>query len=649
MELQSAAWEIWARKYALRDATGQLVEHTPAETLARVARGLASAEATAEGRRHWTDRFEWAVANGAIPAGRIVANLGRAAGGTLASCAVSSALGAGPRELLQRVHDAGVTLLSGAGVGYDLSPVVPRAAGGPGVRAVLRLLEATAEVLSAAADRRGAQLAVLDVGHPEIEEFLAAKAEPGQLPHFNLSVSVGGEFISALVAGRDWPLAFPAGASALIAATDTTSLVWRRWAAVPGAMVNPEGATACRVHRWVEPRALWLTLMESAWSHAEPGVLFLERAQTQNPGWFREQLHATNPCGEQALPDAGTCVLGSIDLTRCVGFPFSPDAFFDFSRLAQVVSVFTRMLDNAVDLAGLPLAAQRAELAQTRRHGMGVFGLGSALAMLGIDYLAPEAAAFAARVMREVALAGWETGIALGEEKGVAPALARDHVLTRQHLSDQPRLAADGWRVGDVLPGRVLAARYAGYFERLRADSPALVEALTVRGARFTHHASIAPTGSIALAFGNNASCGIDPSFAHAYRRRFRQDGAWQWQALHSCEALAWAACGEPEEPVPARTVGEVPLTSQLAVQAACQPWVDAAISRTLHVPASTGFGDFAGVYLKAWQLGLKGCAVYRAGRGAPRSLIEPLAQASAPAFEAVKCADAVFAFEGNR
>ena len=648
METQPAAREIWARKYALRDAAGHLVEQDPAETLARVARGLASAEATAEGRRYWAERFEWAVAHGAIPAGRIIANLGRLAGGTLASCAVSASLGVGPRALLQRVHDAGATLLAGAGIGYDLSPVIPRAAGGPGVGAVLRLLQASAEVVSGTAERRGAQLAVLDIGHPEIEEFVAAKADPSRLAHFNLSVAVGSEFMSALRVGRDWPLAFPAGAEALAPAAGSPTLVWRRWAPVPGALVAPSGETACRIHRWVGSRALWLALMESAWTHAEPGVLFLERAQALNPNWFRERLHATNPCGEQALPAGGTCVLGSIDLTRFVGFPFSSDAFFDFSRLAQVASVFTRMLDNAVELAGLPLALQRDELAHTRRHGMGVFGLGSALAMLGIDYLAPEAATFAARVMREVALAGWETGLALGAEKGVAPALARDQVLTRQHLADQPRLVADGWRVGDVLPGRVLAARYAGYFESLHAAAPALAEALAAQGARFTHHTSIAPTGSIALAFGNNASCGIDPSFAHAYQRRFRHEAGWQWQALQSCEALAWAACGEPGRPVPARTMGEVPLATQLAVQAACQPWVDAAISRTLHVPASTSFGQFAGVYLEAWQLGLKGCAVYRAGRGAPQSLIETLSSAGRQLVEAVGAGEGVTASGGT-
>lgn len=632
MQFQPAAREIWARKYGLRDAAGRLVEQSPAETLARVARGLASAEADAAGRRYWAERFEWAVAHGAVPAGRIIANLGSAHGGTLASCAVSTALGAGPQSLLQRVHDAGVTLLAGAGVGYDLSPVVPRAAGGPGVRAVLSLLEATAEVISASAERRGAQLAVLDIGHPEIEDFLAAKAVPGCLPHFNLSVAVGSGFMAALAEGDEWPLAFPACAGELDAPGGAAALCWRRWAPVPGALVAPDGNTACRVYRQVAARTLWLALMESAWRHAEPGVLFLERAQALNPNWFREQLHATNPCGEQALPAAGTCVLGSIDLTRFVGFPFSPDAFFDFAQLARVAGIFTRMLDNAVDLAGLPLAAQRHELAQTRRHGMGVFGLGSALSMLGIDYLDPKAAAFAARVMREVALAGWETGLALGAEKGVAPALASDQVLGRAHLLAQPRLAADGWRVGDVLPGRVLAARYSGYFESLHAHAPALVDAIASQGARFTHHTSIAPTGSIALAFGNNASGGIDPSFAHAYHRRFRADGGWEWQALQSSEALAWQACGDAGRPVPARTASEVPLPAQLAMQAACQPWVDAAISRTLQVPADTGFQAFASVYLHAWQLGLKGCAVYRAAQGAPRSLMHAIAPSAGEA-----------------
>ena len=623
MELQPAAREIWAHKYGLRDAAGRLVEAGPAATLARVARGLATVEPTAAGRRHWADRFEWAVAHGAVPAGRIIANLGRPHLGTLASCAVSGPLGAGPQALLQRVRDAGVTLLAGAGVGYDLSPVLPRAAGGPGVVGVLSLLEAMAEVVSASAPRRGAQLAVLDIGHPEIEDFLVAKAEPGRLPHFNLSVAVGEEFLAAMVEDKPWPLAFPATAAELAGAEEGEIWLWRRWPPVPGVLVEPAGSSACRVHRRIEARALWQALMQSAWSHAEPGVLFLERAQSLNPAWFRERLHATNPCGEQALPTAGTCLLGSLDLTRFVGYPFTPDAFFDFTQLARVAGVFTRMLDNAVDLAGLPLAAQRAELLETRRHGMGVFGLGSALAMLGIDYLDQRARDFAARVMREVAIAGWETGLALAAEKGVAPALARDHVLTRQHLASQPRLRADGWRVGDAMPGRVLAARYGGYFEALQPHAPTLVDALAEQGARFTHHTSIAPTGSIALVFGNNASNGIDPSFAHAYSRRFRHDDGWVLHALRSREALAWEACGEAGQPVPARVAGEVPLSVQLAMQAACQPWVDSSISRTLQVPAGTSFQQFAGVYLKAWQLGLKGCTVYRAGQGAPQPLME--------------------------
>ena len=627
MEWQAAALDIWARKYCWRDPRGVLLEATPLESLLRVARALAAAEATPEARRFWAGRFEWAVAQGAIPAGRIIANAGKPGAGSLLSCAVSGPLGGTPAAVLDAVREAGATLLGGAGVGFDLSVVRPRALGGPGVLAILDLLEASASMLSATGSRRGAQIAVLDIAHPEVGIFVAAKTAPGAFPHFNFSLAVGERFMASLLADEPWPLVFPLAATDLPNAPPAGAWHWRPWPALPDALRSPTGLTACQVHGLVPARVLWREVMRHAWQYAEPGILFMERHQRENPTWFCETPWATNPCGEQGMPAHGTCVLGSLDLTRFVGFPFSADAFFDFTRLSAVTAVFTRMLDNAVTLARPSLAAQRTALEATRRHGMGVFGLGSALAMLGLDYAGEAAQRFAARVMQEMALAGWETALALGEEKGIAPALARDYVLGRDLLARQPILASDGFKEGDVLAGAVLHARYGAFFQRLAASAPELVSALARRGARFTQHLSIAPTGSISLAFGNNASSGIDPSFAHAYQRRFATANGWQEQTLCSLESLLQARMGHDgcPPPPPGKTLANVPPAALLAMQAAVQPWVDAAISRTVQVAATATLADVASVYLHAWQRGLKGCAVYRPNAAGPPPLLGPV------------------------
>ncbi|WP_026331472.1 LAGLIDADG family homing endonuclease [Thioalkalivibrio sp. ALE11] len=329
-------------------------------------------------------------------------------------------------------------------------------------------------------------------------------------------------------------------------------------------------------------------------------------------------LYAHN-CGEQPLPPDGACLLGSVNLTRFVSAPFTEEAAFDWERFERVVGVFTRMLDNVADISGLPLEAQRAEMLRKRRHGMGILGLGSALAMLGETYGSESAAAFTSEVCRRLALESWRAGLALAREKGPAPVMDEDFTLTADMLRRQPALAEAGYRVGDVLKGRELHARFSEYMQRIAGEDPELVDALAKEGARFTHATSIAPTGTISFSVANNASNGIEPTFLHHTTRNIRRPGRRTREAVdcYSYELLTYRAlvdaeAGPGDLPASAITADRINVDANIRMQAAAQPWVDSAISRTLNVPSDIPFEGFQEVYLQAWRAGLKGCTTYR-------------------------------------
>ncbi|MGH8134901.1 MAG: LAGLIDADG family homing endonuclease [Steroidobacteraceae bacterium] len=335
-------------------------------------------------------------------------------------------------------------------------------------------------------------------------------------------------------------------------------------------------------------------------------------------------LHAHN-CGEQPLPPYGSCLLGSVNLTRFVRQPFTDEAKFDWDEYRDVVRVFTRMLDNVVEINGLPLGRQREEIARKRRHGMGFLGLGSAITMLGMKYGAPESVAFTENVAREMAIAGWEAGVALAREKGPAPIMNEEFTVTRAMLRRRPEMARDGWKVGDRVPGRVLHARYSRYMRRLAEAAPGLVKEVETVGARFTHHSSIAPTGTISLSLANNASNGIEPSFAHHYFRNVIREGKKSKERVdvYSFELLAYrelvnprampgsTSAGErmPEYFITAEDIGP---REHVDIQAAAQKWVDSSISKTANVPTDFRYEEFKDIYLYAHEKGLKGCTTFR-------------------------------------
>jgi len=335
-------------------------------------------------------------------------------------------------------------------------------------------------------------------------------------------------------------------------------------------------------------------------------------------------LHAHN-CGEQPLPPYGSCLLGSVNLTRFVRQPFTDEAKFDWDEYRGVVRVFTRMLDNVVEINGLPLGRQREEIARKRRHGMGFLGLGSAITMLGMKYGSPESVSFTENVAREMAIAGWEAGLELAREKGPAPIMNEEFTVTRAMLRKRPEMARDGWKVGDRVPGRVLHSRYSRYMRRLAEAAPELVKEIETVGARFTHHSSIAPTGTISLSLANNASNGIEPSFAHHYFRNVIREGKKSKERVdvYSFELLAYRELVNPRA-IPGATAAAERLPDyfmtaenigpreHVDIQAAAQRWVDSSISKTANVPTDFRYEDFKDIYLYAHENGLKGCTTFR-------------------------------------
>lgn len=637
--LQPASTDIWQRKYQLRDASGAAVDSTMDDTFIRVARALADIETTAEKREEWYGRFLWALRHGAVPAGRIISNAGAQAHKPATStinCTVSGTIHDSMDDILQKVHEAGITLKSGAGIGYEFSTLRPNRAYVSGSGSVtsgplsfMDIYDKVCFTISSAGGRRGAQMATFDVGHPDVLDFIRAKREPGRLRQFNLSLLITSEFMEAVKQDATWRLAFPVTREEVAARNidlhDTEQVLWRHWPNSTGYITNDVGEVACKVYRSLPARRLWDVIMSSTYDYAEPGFILIDEYNEMNNNWFCEEIRATNPCGEQGLPEYGACLLGSINLTRLVRKPFTGKAAFDWESFREMVRVFTRMLDNVVEINGLPLQQQRDEIESKRRHGMGYFGLGSALTMLGMRYGSKQSLEFTGSVTRELALTGWQCALDLAKEKGPAPILEKDFEVSAEMLRRRPEMHDDGWKPGDNIKGRVLHAKYSRYMQKIAAVAPALVEELAEVGARFTHHSSIAPTGTIALSIGNNASNGIEPSFAHHYSRNVIREGkkskekvdVWSYELLAYRELINPKAVPFAEnidEKLPEFFISAEDVTPKqhVDIQAAAQQWIDSSISKTANVPTDFAYEDFKDIYLYAYEKRLKGCTTFR-------------------------------------
>ena len=629
--MQEASVDIWDKKYRLKDKRGVAVDESLDATYQRVARALADVEA--DNREHWFEQFLWALRNGAIPAGRIISNAGALAykpATSTINCTVSGVIEDSMRDILEKNTEAGLTLKAGCGIGYEFSTLRPKGAYVSGAGALtsgplsfMDVFDKMCFTVSSAGGRRGAQMATFDIHHPDVMEFIRAKREDGRLRQFNLSLLITEDFVQAVKDDAEWTLSFPLSERdrehSGVDLNDPGQVLWRAVPNAPDYLCNEAGLVACKIYRRIPARRLWDVIMASTYDYAEPGFILIDQVNRMNNNWFCEDIRATNPCGEQPLPPYGSCLLGSVNLTLFVEEPFTAAARFNWERYKQVVAIFTRMLDNVVEINGLALAGQREEIARKRRHGMGFLGLGSTLSLLQIPYGSAQSLAFTEEVSRVLAITGWEVGLQLAKEKGPAPLLEERFTVDAAMLKQRPEMARDGYKAGDRVPARVLLAKYSRYMQQMAEEEPALVEALAEHGCRFTHHSSIAPTGTISLSLANNASNGIEPSFAHHYARNIIREGRKSKEKVdvYSYELLAYRALidGDADaDTVPEYFVVSDDITpaQHVDVQAAAQRWVDSSISKTINVPTGIEYADFKGVYLYAHERGLKGCTTFR-------------------------------------
>ena len=641
LPLQDASLDIWDSKYRLKTAQSEPLDQDVNATFQRVAQALSQVEKNKTLQAKWQKKFEWAMRWGAIPAGRIMSNAGaskhKPATSTI-NCTVSGIIEDSMQGILDKVQQAGLTLKAGCGIGYEFSTLRPKDAFVNGAGAYtsgplsfMDIYDKMCFTVSSAGGRRGAQMATFDVSHPDVLDFIKAKRENGRLRQFNLSLLITDEFMRAVSENTDWPLVFPLCEKEQVRESldldNPKQVIWKDWPTTTGYIVNDLGQVACKVYRTIKAQRLWNVIMSSTYDFAEPGFILIDKVNQMNNNWFCENIRATNPCGEQPLPPHGSCLLGSINLTRFVDQPFTEHAQFDWAKYKEVVAVFTRMLDNVVEINALPLPEQEYEIRNKRRHGMGYLGLGSAITMLGMKYGDEDSQLFTEEVTRQLALVGWQQGVELAKEKGAAPIMEEEFELTAAHLRQRPELEADGYKLGDKVKGKVLHAKYSRYMQQLAEEDSALVAEIAKVGSRFTHHSSIAPTGTISLSVANNASNGIEPSFAHHYARNIIKPGRKTKEKVDvfSYELLAYRALnkldaqGSETAPINNMNLPDYFITSDsvtpkqhVDIQAAAQKWIDSSISKTANVPSDYAFEDFKHIYQYAYDKSLKGCTTFR-------------------------------------
>ncbi len=550
-QVASISQQIWDMKYRLKTADGAAVDKTIEESWRRVAHALAASEVDAAG---WEERFYRAMEDfKVLPAGRILSGAGTDRRVTLFNCFVMGDIPDDMAGIFENLKEAAVTMQQGGGIGYDFSTLRPKGAPVKGVGAdasgplsFMDVWDAMCRTIMSAGSRRGAMMATMRCDHPDIEAFIDAKREAGRLRMFNLSVLVTDAFMRAVKEDTSWELCF-------------------------------KGTT----YKSLPARDLWNRIMRATYAYAEPGVIFIDRINRLNNLWYCEEIHATNPCGEQPLPPYGVCLLGSINLARLVERPFEDGAALDLARLDELVRVAVRMMDNVIDVSNYPLEQHRREAQSKRRIGLGITGLADALILCGARYGGAAAVRLTETWMAALRRAAYLASVDLAREKGSFPLFDKGSYLAGENI------------------------------QGLDAD---VIEAISAHGIRNALLTSIAPTGTISL-FADNVSSGLEPVFSFTYTRGVLQrDGTrreeevsdYAWRLFHRLkgEAAALPSCFVDAQSL---TPGD-----HVVMQAAVQKYVDSSISKTINVPEGISFDSFKDVYQQAYDLGCKGCTTYR-------------------------------------
>jgi ribonucleoside-diphosphate reductase alpha chain len=547
----SISQQIWDMKYRFKTATGDPVDKTIEDSWRRVAHALARPETQAEA---WEARFFNALEDFAfMPAGRILAGAGTGRNVTLFNCFVMGTVPDDMAGIFEGLKEAALTLQQGGGIGYDFSTLRPKGAPVAGVGAdasgpltFMDVWDAMCRTVMSAGYRRGAMMATLRCDHPDIEAFIEAKQEPGRLRMFNLSVLVTDAFMQAVRADAPWELGF--------------------------------GGTTYRV---MQARALWDKIMRATYAYAEPGVVFIDRINQRNNLRYCEEIHATNPCGEQPLPPYGACLLGSINLARLVERPFEKDAALDLNRLENLIPPAVRMLDNAIDAANFPLPQQQHEAQAKRRIGLGITGLADALIMCGVRYGEADAVELTERWMAALRRRAYLASVELAKEKGAFPLFDRDAYLESETV------------------------------QGLDAEVKAAIAEHGIRNALVT---SVAPTGTISL-LADNVSSGLEPVFSFTHTRQVLQpDGTRRPEEIADyAYRLFRRLKGEDAALTPAFVDAQtLEPSAHVVMQAAVQKYVDSAVSKTINLPEDISLEAFVDIYGQAYDLGCKGCTTYR-------------------------------------
>jgi len=568
--------EIWNAKYRFLTEGSQGDKDVHA-TWSRVATSVAEAEPGRE-RQHWREKFEDALGDFKfLPAGRIIAGAGTGRSVTLFNCFVMGEIPDDLDGIFEHLREAALTMQQGGGVGMDFSTIRPAGAPVRGVGA-----------------KASGPLSFMDTWDAMCRTVMSAGQRRGAMM---ACLRIDHPDIEAFIDAKRDP--------ARLRNFNVSVLVTNSFMAALAADQEWPLRFNGQTFRTVRARDLWAQLMRATYDVAEPGVIFVDRVNAANNLAYCESIAATNPCGEQPLPPYGACLLGSINLARLVDNPFEPGARIDAAKLADLTTTAVRFLDNVIDVSRYPLPQQEGEAKAKRRIGLGITGLADALIFCNARYGASDGVALARQWLDTIRTGAYRASAELAAEKGTFPAYDKA-------LLDQPMPAS------------------------LDADTRALISEHGLRNGCLT---TVAPTGTISLLAGNTSS-GIEPVFAFSYKRRVRQpDHSFVEEAVQDYALTVWKRLKGEAAPPEHSFVSAQTLTpaDHLTMQAVAQTYIDSSISKTINCPEDISFEEFADVYVRAFDLGCKGCTTFRpnAVTGSILSVDKPEAAAKiAPALK---------------